>query len=94
MTMPYSPAIVEEEESQQPVTVEEPEEVGDPTQILRDMLCDSCNDFYYDNYNSLDPASKVFLAQELGSELEDHICDRSEEPEIHCTCTCLAINRI
>ena len=74
-------------------TLKDSQQAADPTQILRDQLCDSCNDFFYDNYNQLDPASKVLLAQEMGSELEDHICDRSEEPEIHCTCTCLEINR-
>lgn len=50
-------------------------------------VCDDCLTVAYDN-GVYDYDGQVMTMLQIGDELDDHICNHVEEPEIQCACAC------
>ena len=53
------------------------------------VVCDYCLNVAYDNgFEGYDQQAAIMV--EMGADVEDHLCDRNEEPDedIRCDCSC------
>ena len=52
-------------------------------------ICASCSDAVHNEAgHTLDPDTTAIVAIQLGADLPDHYCDKTEEPLTRCACGC------